>query len=136
MSWLVDPAQLLRAARRAAGLSQTLLARAAGTSQSMVARYETGVVTPSVPVLARLLAAAGHELVLDSRTQATETEPGQLLASYDSTVRASWLPPPTSGQTTFACSGRWLAGRMTATPTWTSSSTFRYGSTGYCRCCS
>jgi transcriptional regulator with XRE-family HTH domain len=45
-------------------MTQAELARRAGTSQSMVARYETGVASPTVRTLGRLLKAAGHELVL------------------------------------------------------------------------
>jgi len=62
MSRLWDPASLLRAARRRAGLTQRALARRAGTSQSVVARIEQGRTDPSSATLARLLAAAGFEL--------------------------------------------------------------------------
>ncbi|HEX9496322.1 MAG TPA: nucleotidyltransferase domain-containing protein [Candidatus Limnocylindria bacterium] len=54
----------LRAARTRAGLSQAALARLAHTSQSAVARYETGVATPSLSTLERLLAATGGSLVI------------------------------------------------------------------------
>src|SRR5580658_1332011 len=62
----MDTADLLRDARRSAGLSQAELARSAGTSQAMVARYETGVASPTVRTLQRLLRAAGRELELSS----------------------------------------------------------------------
>jgi predicted nucleotidyltransferase/DNA-binding XRE family transcriptional regulator len=55
---------VLRAARTRADLSQAALARLAHTSQSAIARYETGVATPSLPTLERLLAATGASLVL------------------------------------------------------------------------
>jgi len=45
-------------------LTQAELARRAKTSQAMVARYETGAASPTVRTLARLLHAAGRELVL------------------------------------------------------------------------
>jgi uncharacterized protein len=59
-----NAAALLTTVRRQAGLTQAELARRAKTSQAMVARYETGVASPTVRTLARLLRAAGHELVL------------------------------------------------------------------------
>jgi uncharacterized protein len=63
----VDVAALLRSVRLSAGLTQDALARGAGTSQSAVARYESGASTPSLVTLQRLLAAAGQELVIESR---------------------------------------------------------------------
>ena len=59
-----DAAALLATVRREAGLTQAELARRAKTSQAMVARYETGAASPTVRTLARLLRAAGRELVL------------------------------------------------------------------------
>jgi uncharacterized protein len=56
----------LRDARRSAGLTQAELARRAGTSQAMVARYETGVASPTVRTLRRLLSTLGRELELSS----------------------------------------------------------------------
>jgi len=62
----MDAAELLREARRSAGLTQAELARRARTSQAMVARYETGVASPTVRTLQRLLRAAGRDLELSS----------------------------------------------------------------------
>ncbi|MEX0705382.1 MAG: helix-turn-helix transcriptional regulator, partial [Nitriliruptoraceae bacterium] len=42
------------------------LAALAGTAQSAVAAYEAGGREPTVPVLARMVAATGHRLVLDA----------------------------------------------------------------------
>lgn len=56
---------VLRRARRAAGLSQSQLAELAGTSQSAVAAYESGARQPTIPVLERMVRAAGAELVVD-----------------------------------------------------------------------
>lgn len=56
--------ELLREARRRAGLSQSELARRAGVTQSVVSEYEAGKRQPAVPTLARLVAATGHELTL------------------------------------------------------------------------
>ncbi len=62
------PPELLRQARRRAGLTQRALAERAGTSQSVVARIEGGRTDPSSETLLRLLEAAGAEL----RCQITE----------------------------------------------------------------
>jgi transcriptional regulator with XRE-family HTH domain len=53
---------LLRAARRAASLSQRELAGRIGTSQSAVARLEQGEANPTLETLRRWAAATGHEL--------------------------------------------------------------------------
>ncbi len=58
---------LIREARRRAGLSQAELGRRAGVTQSVVSAYESGARQPSVPVLTRLVEAAG--LRLDLRVQ-------------------------------------------------------------------
>ena len=52
------PAELLKAARACAGLSQRALARRARTAQSVVARVESGETSPSWATLQRLLRAA------------------------------------------------------------------------------
>ena len=69
----MDTAELLRDARRSAGLTQAELARRAGTSQAMVARYETGVASPTVRTLQRLLRAVGRELELSSVSAQTSS---------------------------------------------------------------
>ncbi|MDP3713447.1 MAG: helix-turn-helix domain-containing protein [Mycobacteriales bacterium] len=56
--------ELLREARRRAGLSQSELAARAGVTQSVVSEYEADKRQPAVPTLARLVAATGHELTL------------------------------------------------------------------------
>ena len=56
--------ELLREARKRAGLSQSELARRARVTQSVVSEYEAGKRQPAVPTLARLVAATGHELTL------------------------------------------------------------------------
>lgn len=55
---------LLRLARIERGWSQRQLAAEAGVAHSTVARIESGAVQPSLPSLARLLAAADLELRL------------------------------------------------------------------------
>jgi transcriptional regulator with XRE-family HTH domain len=54
---------LVRAARRRAGLTQTELAGRSGTSQATISAYEHGAKTPTPDTLARVLAAAGMRLV-------------------------------------------------------------------------
>jgi predicted nucleotidyltransferase/DNA-binding XRE family transcriptional regulator len=56
------PGSLLREARRHAGLSQAQLAKRAGTTQSVISAYESAARQPSLPMLNRLVAAAGLEL--------------------------------------------------------------------------
>ncbi|HYU85809.1 MAG TPA: helix-turn-helix domain-containing protein [Kribbellaceae bacterium] len=59
--------ELLRAARLRAGLSQQELAERAGIMQSVVSAYERGHRQPSVPTLAALIDATGHDLVMSAR---------------------------------------------------------------------
>jgi transcriptional regulator with XRE-family HTH domain len=56
---------ILRQARLRAGLTQRELAVRASTSQSVVARIEQGRSDPSTATLARLLAAAGFEILAE-----------------------------------------------------------------------
>lgn len=70
----VDAAELLIEARRGAHLTQAELARRAGTSQAMVARYETGVASPTVRTLQRLLRAADRDLEMSAVSKQTATE--------------------------------------------------------------
>lgn len=60
---------LLREARKRAGLSQVELATRAGVTQSVISVYESEQRQPSIPVLARLIEAAGYELTLGLRRQ-------------------------------------------------------------------
>lgn len=53
---------LIRQARKDASLTQSELAVLAGTSQPAIARYERGVVTPTIATATRLLAACGQRL--------------------------------------------------------------------------
>jgi transcriptional regulator with XRE-family HTH domain len=63
MITLADVADQLRAARHAAGVSQTELARRAGVARTTVARMETMARGDmSVSVLLRVLEAVGYEL--------------------------------------------------------------------------
>lgn len=62
----MEPSELVRNAREAAGMSQRELARRAGTSQAAVARYEAGRTSPAVKTLQRLLHACGRGLTLST----------------------------------------------------------------------
>lgn len=65
MTTLSDVADMLKHARREAGLSQEELAQRAGVSRTTVARMETlAKGDMSVSVLVRLLEAAGYDLRL------------------------------------------------------------------------
>ena len=55
-------ARMLRYARRRAGMTQRALAVATGVPQSSIARIETGITSPRVDTLLRLLRATGSEL--------------------------------------------------------------------------
>lgn len=63
----MDVGRFLRDMRVEAELTQAALARRAGTSQAAVARYESGVSSPAVATLERLLAACGRTLELGTR---------------------------------------------------------------------
>jgi uncharacterized protein len=60
---------LLRRARLAAGISQAELGLRAGVAQSVISTYEAGRRQPALPTLARLIDAAGCDLVVDIRQQ-------------------------------------------------------------------
>lgn len=64
MDRTTDVAELARALRRRAGLSQRGLAGASGVAPSAIGAYEKGRRTPSVAVLQRLARAAGFEVEL------------------------------------------------------------------------
>jgi transcriptional regulator with XRE-family HTH domain len=60
----MNPSQVLRNARRHAGLTQARLAAEAGTSQATVSAYESSAKQPSVATLSRLLSAMGLRLAV------------------------------------------------------------------------
>lgn len=60
---------MLRRARVGAGLSQAELAFRAHVAQSVISAYEAGRRQPSLPTLAKLIDAAGCDLVVDVRQQ-------------------------------------------------------------------
>ena len=70
---MATAAELIREARREAGLTQTDVARRAGTSQAAIARYEAGRASPSVLTLERILRVTGNQLSL-ARVPARRTD--------------------------------------------------------------
>lgn len=71
-------AEVLRAARQLARLSQAELATRAGTTQSVISVYEAGKRQPSLPTLASLVAAAGYRLDVQLRRATREKLSGPL----------------------------------------------------------
>ncbi len=60
----MEVTELVRDARRAAGLTQLELADRAGTAQPAIATYESGARTPNLATLERLLGACEHDVEL------------------------------------------------------------------------
>lgn len=58
----MNAAELIRSARRRAGLTLRELAAAADTSHSAISAYESGAKVPNVATLNRIVAGAGLEL--------------------------------------------------------------------------
>ncbi len=69
---------VLRDARRRAGLSQTELARRLGTTQSVISRWEHGHDTPRTDTLATILRACGWEADLVLRPRDTGVDRAQI----------------------------------------------------------
>ncbi|MFT3853027.1 MAG: helix-turn-helix transcriptional regulator [Ilumatobacteraceae bacterium] len=63
----MTPAAATTLARRRAGVSRRRPAELASTSPATIIAYENGRVQPSLPVLERILAAAGQALVVEVR---------------------------------------------------------------------
>jgi transcriptional regulator with XRE-family HTH domain len=61
----VRSATILREARLRAGFSQEELARVSGKDRTVIARYEQGVVAPSLDALVQLLRACGYDIPLE-----------------------------------------------------------------------
>jgi transcriptional regulator with XRE-family HTH domain len=87
-------ANLLKVARGRAGMSQRELADAAHVAQSTVARIESGTRQPSLPVLARILAAIDLEMRItleayDNHDDVLNTEDQRLSAEQRAARRAT-----------------------------------------------
>jgi len=78
----VDPAALIRTARRRAGLTQGELAARAGTSQPVVSAYEHGHRQPALETLRRLVEAAGQRVRLDAVAPVGDLAPPVDLAEH------------------------------------------------------
>jgi transcriptional regulator with XRE-family HTH domain len=78
-------------ARARAGLSQRGLAETANVPQSTIARIESGTRQPSLPVLARILAAIDLELRI---TVADYDQPGGVKDDHKPVPRRGWRPYP------------------------------------------
>jgi transcriptional regulator with XRE-family HTH domain len=61
----VRSAALLREARLRAGFSQLELAEVSGKDRTVIARYEQGVVAPSIDTLVELLRSCGFDVPLE-----------------------------------------------------------------------
>ena len=66
--------QLLREARRRAGLSQRELAERLGTTQSSIARMESGAVSPTFATLRSAIEACGFEIRVGLGERDPETD--------------------------------------------------------------
>jgi transcriptional regulator with XRE-family HTH domain len=66
-----NPGEILRASRKALGLTQLDIAARADTSQGFVSRVENGAVSPTLETFARLLEAVGADLQLTPVPSAT-----------------------------------------------------------------
>ncbi len=75
---------LLREARRRAGLSQAELARRAGKPTSVVGRWERGEVTPSFETLRSMIRACGFDLRF-SLEKADDAQDAAIEAALDLT---------------------------------------------------
>jgi hypothetical protein len=74
----MDTGAWVRELRNRHRLSQAALAARAGTSQQALSKIENGFVSPSIETLARLAAAVGEELGLESRPREVPFDPAQL----------------------------------------------------------
>ena len=61
-------------------MSQAELAASAGVAQSVISAYEAGRRQPSLPTLAKLIAAAGYDLTLDIQREPLQRQLGQVYA--------------------------------------------------------
>ena len=88
----ITAAQILRFARRQAGLSVRQLAAATGVAESRISDYEHGRYQPSVAMLQRLLDVTGHDLVAIQRASIDVERNARVFADVLSLVDA--IPHP------------------------------------------
>jgi transcriptional regulator with XRE-family HTH domain len=77
-----DSGAILRDARANAGLSRRALAAKAGVPTSTVSRIEQGQSDPTLTMLARLVEAAGRDLVVESRLREDVLSLAQLATAF------------------------------------------------------
>jgi transcriptional regulator with XRE-family HTH domain len=82
----MDAAAWVRDLRARHHLSQAALATRACTSQQALSRIEQGRVSPAVDTLARLAAAVGEELILESRPRQIPFDEDQLATAMAAPV--------------------------------------------------
>jgi transcriptional regulator with XRE-family HTH domain len=70
---MASPCDLVRSARRSAGLTQRALAARAGTSAAAINRYEREKAVPDLATLERVLTACGFVLQLTMEPVRAET---------------------------------------------------------------
>jgi transcriptional regulator with XRE-family HTH domain len=61
-------------------MSQAELAASAGVAQSVISAYEAGGRQPSLPTLAKLIEAAGYDLVMDIQHRPPQRQLGHVYA--------------------------------------------------------
>lgn len=71
----MTPAELIRTARRRAGLTQAALAARAGTSQPVVSAYEHARRDPTFGTLRRLVEATGARIRLEAAAATSDLPP-------------------------------------------------------------
>ncbi|MEX0993517.1 MAG: helix-turn-helix transcriptional regulator [Solirubrobacterales bacterium] len=76
----MDVGALIRRSREEAGLSQRELAQRAGTSQPAVAKIESGITSPTVKTLERLMEASGQRAALAAEPIDTGVDLTQIAA--------------------------------------------------------
>ncbi len=76
----MDAGTLIRARRRANGLTQAQLALRAGSTQAAISRLERGELLPTIETIERLLAVMGEEADILVRRSQLDCDPRRLRA--------------------------------------------------------
>lgn len=105
---------LLKVARARTGLSQREVAHSADVAQSTIARIESGARQPSLPVLARILAAIDLELRI---TLAPYDDHDDILDATQARLRPAQRPCQESRGDDFIGAFRSVAGVESTEPT-------------------
>lgn len=97
-------ADLIREARRRAGLTQRELAQRCGTTQSAIARLESGGSEPSLARVRRIVAATGAALQIELVPTASDPEGAAVLRNLSLTIDERWDKAVNTGR--FVVEGR------------------------------